>query len=254
MTSASATRSRLLAGVGALADLVWPLVCGGCQAPGARWCPGCAAWLDHPAATTRPVPCPPNLPAAWAVSPYAGVVREAIVAWKDGDRHDLTRPLGRALSRSTLAALESASPDDLPDGVSILVVPMPSRRAARRARGGDPVRELAVRAAATARRAGWAVRVAPALRHTRAVADQSGLGAAERATNLAGALEVRPGWRPRLAAAPCLLVDDIITTGATLAEAAGAVRRAGGHPFGLAVIAATERTLGGQVTKFRQGG
>ena len=254
MAAASTTRTRLLAGVGALADLVWPLICAGCQSAGSRWCPGCAAWLDHPATTTRPVPCPPNLPAAWAVSPYVGVVREAIVGWKDGGRHDLTRPLGRALSQSALAALESAAPAAWPAGAPILVVPMPSRRAARRARGGDPVRELALRAAASVRRAGWAVRVAPALTHTRAVADQSGLGAAERAANLAGALEVRASWRLRLDAAPCLLVDDIITTGATLAEAARAVNAAGGHPFGLAVIAATERSLGGQVTNFQQGG
>jgi predicted amidophosphoribosyltransferase len=89
---------------------------------------------------------------------------------------------------------------------------------------------------------GWALRVVPALRHRRAVADQSGLDAAARAANLAGALEVRSRWRGEIAGAACLLVDDVMTTGATLAEAADAIRRAGGHPFGVAVVAATERT------------
>lgn len=243
-------RSPWASRLGALADLVWPVVCGGCQVTGSRWCPTCAGALDRAPVRTSPVPCPPDLPPAWAVAPYGGVVREAIVAWKDHGRHDLTGPLAEALTRVVLAVLEAGERP----GPGVLVVPMPSRRPARRARGGDPVRDLANRAAASARRAGWPVQVAPALRHVRSVADQSGLGAAARAANLAGALQVRPGWRPAVWSARCLLVDDIVTTGATVAEAARTLTAAGGHPFGLAVIAATQRTAHPQVTNFQEEG
>jgi predicted amidophosphoribosyltransferase len=222
----------------ALGDLVWPLGCGGCLEPGARWCADCARLLTGPARPARPSPCPPGLPPAFAVAAYAGGVRRAVVSWKDDGRHDLTRPLGAGLAGSMRAAL--GGPPE-PGGPQVWVVPMPSRASARRARGSDPVRDMAVRAAAILDREGWALRVVPALRHRRAVADQSGLDAAARAANLAGALEVRSRWRDEIAGATCLLVDDVMTTGATLAEAADAIRRAGAHPFGVAVLAATER-------------
>jgi predicted amidophosphoribosyltransferase len=249
--------------IGALLDLVWPQACGGCAAPATRWCAGCAAWLDQPARCARPTPSPPDLPATWAVAAYDGPVRAAVLAWKDHGRHDLTRPLARGLATSVLAALAAetpAAPGDRPGartsrGASpIWLVPMPSRRAARRDRGGDLVRALAVRAAAAARVAGWPVRVVPAVGHRRAVADQSGLDAAERAANLSGAFVVPSRWRSQLGSARCLLVDDVMTTGATLAEAARSIAVAGGHPFGAAVLAATQRTHGGQVTNVKQEG
>jgi predicted amidophosphoribosyltransferase len=248
-------------GFSALTDLVWPLTCGGCGATGQRWCPVCAADLAGSAGPTRPSPSPAGLPPTWAVAPYGEAVRQAIVAWKDEGRPDLTRQLARGLARSVIAALDVAL-DGALDGAAtdrpatsglVLLVPMPSRPRARRARGADPVRELALAAASAARQAGCTVRVAPALRHVRTVADQAGLAAADRAANLAGALEVRPDWRSRIAGTSCLLVDDVVTTGATLAEAAAAVRRARGHPFGAAVVAATQRTLGGHVTNFQKG-
>jgi predicted amidophosphoribosyltransferase len=177
----------------------------------------------------------------WALTSYGGCVRQAVVRWKDEGRHDLTRVLADGLAASVLAALSGLT---CPVDGTLWLVPMPSRAAARRSRGGDPVRELAVRAARRVRARGCDVRVLPALRHIRAVADQAGLDAAGRAANVHGALGVRQRARARLGAAPCLLVDDVVTTGATLAEAASAVVRAGGHPIGAAVVAATRRTGG----------
>ena len=111
--------------------------------------------------------------------------------------------LGRALSISVRAALTRLAEDGLDGGLPDLwLVPMPSRRTARWARGADPVRALAVQAAATARRSGWPVWAVPALRHRRAVLDQSHLDAVARRQNLDGALEVRPGRRDGLRAAP----------------------------------------------------
>jgi predicted amidophosphoribosyltransferase len=232
----------------AVLDLVWPRSCGGCGRPGVSWCADCAQLLAGPALRTRPVPCPPALPPVWTAAAYDGPVRQAIVAWKDDGRHDLTSALSVALATAVRAAVGSG-----PRIGSVWVVPMPSRGAARRNRGTDSVRLLAARAVAVLRRDGWPLLVVPALRHRRAVADQSGLDAAGRAANLAGALSVRPALRRAAGGAACVLVDDIVTTGATLAEAASALRRAGAHPFGAAVVAATQRTARrtdrGQVTK-----
>jgi predicted amidophosphoribosyltransferase len=218
--------------------------------------------MAGPALSTRPTPCPPGLPPAWTVAAYDGAVRRAVVSWKDEGRHDLAGPLSVGLTVSVLAALAALAPgaDLAPaaalraegvdrDGGDVWLVPMPSRPSARRARGASPVRDLAVRAATGARREGWPVRVVTALRHRRAVVDQAGLDAVARRANLEGALEIRPAWRATVVGRPCLLVDDVVTTGSTLAEAAEVVRRAGGHPFGVAVLAATARTPGRRLPK-----
>ncbi|WIY76544.1 ComF family protein, partial [Streptomyces anulatus] len=105
------------------------------------------------------------------------------------------------------------------------------------------VRRIAAAAARDLRRAGLPAQVLPLLRQRRAVADQSGLGARQRRANLAGALELTAaGGRllqhglPRhellrhglLRPGVVVLVDDLLTTGSTLAEAARAVGEAGG--------------------------
>jgi predicted amidophosphoribosyltransferase len=120
----------------------------------------------------------------------------------------------------------------------VLLVPVPSARSVAAARGGDHVLRLARRAAV---RCG--VRVAGnALVLTRAVRDSAELGAQARTANLAGAMSARPP-RPGLAA---LVVDDIVTTGATLHEAHRALQVAGWPVLGAAVVAATPRRSVGE--------
>ncbi|MER7836654.1 ComF family protein [Streptomyces sp. NPDC096040] len=113
-------------------------------------------------------------------------------------------------------------------GGPVLLVPVPSAPWAVRARGHDPVRRIALAAATELRRTGAAARVAPVLRQRRAVADQSGLNSRQRLANIDGALEVSTGGARLLAGGRVVLVDDLVTTGATLAEAARAVREATG--------------------------
>uniref|UniRef100_UPI00066A55E0 ComF family protein n=1 Tax=Streptomyces sp. SBT349 TaxID=1580539 RepID=UPI00066A55E0 len=117
----------------------------------------------------------------------------------------------------------------------VRLVPVPSSRAAVARRGHDPVRRAALAAATRLRHEGRAARVCAALRHGREVADQAGLTAGQRAANLAGALAVRRGTVAP--GDPVLLVDDVLTTGASLTEAARAVRAAGGLVLGAAVVA-----------------
>ncbi|MFF5491889.1 ComF family protein [Streptomyces aquilus] len=111
-------------------------------------------------------------------------------------------------------------------GRTVLLVPVPSSRAAVAARGHDPARRIALAAAAELRRGGVPARVLSVLRQRRGVADQAGLNSRERLDNLAGALLVVPGGGRLLLGGPVVLVDDVMTTGASLAEAARAVRAA----------------------------
>ncbi|WP_427922077.1 ComF family protein [Streptomyces sp. cg40] len=108
----------------------------------------------------------------------------------------------------------------------VLLVPVPSARGVVRARGHDPARRIALAAAGELRRSGTPARVVAVLRQRRWVADQSGLNSRQRLDNLAGALEVAAGGARLLVGGQVVLVDDLMTTGASLREAARAVREA----------------------------
>jgi predicted amidophosphoribosyltransferase len=177
-----------------------------------------------------PTPAPEGLPRVVAAGWYAGALRQLVVALKDQARWDLA-PILAALLGMALDPL-------LVVGGPVLVVPVPSSAAAVRRRGDAPVLVLARRAARGAPRP---PPVASALRVTRSLRDQAGLGSADRWTNLAGAHAVHPRWSASVRHTEVVLVDDVLTTGATLAEAARAVRDAGGVVRGAAVIAATRK-------------
>jgi predicted amidophosphoribosyltransferase len=175
--------------------------------------------------------------------PYADPVRQLLLAHKERGALSLAGPLGGALATAVRAALGHPG-DGLAAGAAagpVLLVPMPSARRAVRARGHDPTLRLARAAARELRRTGLTAAVAPVLRHGRTVADQSGLSAAERQRNLHGALRVPPAVQARLAGRHLVLVDDLVTTGASLTEAARALRAVGAPPLAAATVAATDR-------------
>ncbi|WP_328944402.1 ComF family protein [Streptomyces sp. NBC_00250] len=206
-----------------IAGLVLPVACGGCGRPRTELCPSCEDALTGAGEgprRVRPSPEPAGLPVVHAVAPYADAVRELLIAHKERGALTLARPLGGALA----AAVETAAGvTEGPGARPLLLVPVPSSRRSVRARGHDPTRRVALAAAARLRSAGRPARVVPVLRQRRYVADQAGLGARGRLANLTGALEVVPGGGRLLGAGRVVLVDDLMTTGASLAEAARAL-------------------------------
>ncbi len=229
-------------GVAALADLVLPRTCAGCGLPGHLLCRPCASLLARPRlATPRRVPW--GFPPAVAAGAYAGPVRPAVIAFKERGRAELARPLGTALALA-VAALSGAVPERRGP---LLLVPVPSSRAALRTRGRDHVRELTRQAVAELRAAGLPASELRLLRRRGRVQDSAALSAGQRRANLAGTflLDPRPGRPGR--GALLVLVDDVVTSGATLTEAAGVLAGAalpGALPVVAAVVAATPRTAG----------
>jgi len=169
-----------------------------------------------------------------AAAEYAGPLREALVAFKDHGRWTLRTPLGDLLAVAVAAFLVESRAG------RCALVPAPSARASVRERDGDHVRELAQRAARSLRRAGVEVRVVPAVATVGRRRDQVGLGRAGRAANLAGTmLPTSRALGLRDPGLTVVLVDDLVTTGSTLAEAARALAGVGVEPCGAAVVAAT---------------
>ncbi|GAA2424068.1 hypothetical protein GCM10010191_40310 [Actinomadura vinacea] len=210
-----------------LLDLLLPQTCAGCGRPSALLCATCLAFLTGaPARYVRPNA---ELSRCWAVASYQGPVRAVIVAHKEHGRTPLAAPLGTALAK----AIKTAVPSD----EQCAVVWIPSSHRSIRARGHDPTRRMAAAAVDELRRAGTPVTALQALRHRREVADQASLSAVQRAANLAGALEPSPNVP--LSGRRVVLVDDVITTGATLTEGARALRTAGARILAAATVAAT---------------
>ncbi|MFE7097656.1 ComF family protein [Streptomyces erythrochromogenes] len=205
-----------------LAGLVLPVDCAGCGAVRVLVCADCRGALSGAVAgPVRPSPRPEGLPVVRAAAAYEGAVRAVLLAHKERGALPLAGVLGGALAAAVLGGGTG------PGRGEVALVPVPSARRQVRARGHDPARRIALAAAGRLRRAGVRARVAPVLVLRRAVADQAGLGARQRRENLAGALAVRRDGARLTGGARIVLVDDVVTTGATLAEAARAVRAAG---------------------------
>ncbi|GIG36135.1 ComF family protein [Cellulomonas pakistanensis] len=230
-----------------LLDLVLPVTCAGCGAPGRALCAAClhrfagpprrceraAGRLDRMDGTVLPV---------WAPAANDGPVRRAVVAWKDGGRADVTPWFAAVLARAA-PALDLAGEPDAPgprragDGGArpLLVVGAPPSPRGRARRGEDLVGALAAAVAAALPPAA----AVPALRLAGGGRDQVGLGVRGRAANLAGRVRVRPRARAALAGSRVLLVDDVLTTGATLAACRAALESADVQVAGALVLAVT---------------
>lgn len=248
---------------GELARVVVPVQCPGCGAFDVVLCASCRSAVCVPVERCE-ADAPrldlldgrPVLP-VWARAAYEGPVREIILAWKDRGRTDLTAvlredfgaavgelapALGDALTCRDPRGDGVASDDDVPRGVTsgaspLLVVGAPSSRGAVRRRGADLVAGLAGAAAAALSTRGVPAVAVAALEQRRGVRDQVGLGARARGRNLSDRVRVRR--EVRVGGRTVVVVDDVLTTGATLVGAVRALERAGARVVAGFVLAAT---------------
>jgi predicted amidophosphoribosyltransferase len=227
-----------------LLDLLVPSKCAGCGRSGQAWCPGCARLLGPPFAVRAA-----GQPPVYALGRYAGPVRAALLAYKERGHRELAEPFGAAIAAGLrsiadgLAGRPQGPRSGRPPGDGWWLVPAPSRAAQARRRGGDHVVRLAEVAAAELAGSGAVAAVAPALRLSAGARDSVGLDAAARVANLAGRI------RPRRSGLPppgtgVVLIDDVLTTGATVTESVAALRLARLRPLVVIVLATpAARTL-----------
>ena len=216
-----------------LLDLVLPVRCVGCRTNGRLWCESCATEFGGPTPVRRaPISAGPP---AYALARYRGPARDAVLAYKERGRRELAVPLGTAVAKA-LPWVPEARPG--PDGVWWLV-PAPSRRRTSRQRGGEHMTNLARWCAAGLAEAGHGAAVAPMLELTRSAADSVGLDPAARAANLAGRVRIRPRCTPPRSS-PVVLLDDVITTGATAAACHQVLTAAGLEVTAIVALTSTD--------------
>jgi ComF family protein len=199
-------------------DAALPANCVGCGAEGPPICVRCEpaldARLDSPAGV--PIGLPGELPEPllqleWC-APFHGVTRDALHAIKYGGEQRLAEPLGRAVARRWRAVGVGAD----------LVTNVPVHADRARARGYDQA-ELIARQAARA----LGLPYARLLQRSRATIAQFDLDRRDRARNVRGAFAVRSGELDLVRDRWVLLIDDVVTTGSTLAACATALYDAG---------------------------
>src|SRR3954471_18496949 len=206
---------------GVALDLAFPAACAGCGREGAALCERCVTTLDARLELPRrtPIGLPAEIPRTllqleWC-APFTGPVRDALHQLKYSGERRLATPLGAAVARRWARVGVGAT----------VVVPVPVHAQREQQRGYDQATLIAAVAAAQ-----LGLPLARALERGRATVAQFELGRDQRAANVAGAF--RPRSRDRAAVRDIagrwvVLVDDVVTTGATLAACGEALGRMG---------------------------
>lgn len=236
----------------ACADVIVPPVCLGCHTPVAAHdtlCPDCWRQIDfiRPPLCDRlglPMPFdagdrmisaaaaanPPDYDRARAVARYDGAMRNLVLALKFHDQHQARRLFGRWLA--------DAGRDLLLDAEVIVPVPLSRLRLIWRR-----FNQSALLAQEVSRLSGLPFRPL-ALVRTRRTRPQPGLSRKERETNVRGAFEVRANRAAEIAGRGVLLIDDVVTTGATVGACARALKRAGARRVDVLTLAlVTDQSL-----------
>ncbi len=214
-----------------LLDLLAPPACAACHLPGSEICAECSgaiaapgsvgcARCGHPWAvsTARCAECPSAVDHMQFAAAYVDPVPVVITALKDRGRRDLAGQFARLIV--TRCA---------PPGGDVCLVPVPLTRERERERGFNQAGLIAAEIAQS-----WHRPVVDLLQRVRDDPPQRGSSATDRTVNVRGAFAVRSG----LAIPPeAWLVDDVCTTGATLAACARALRRGGVRRVGAVCVA-----------------
>ena len=207
-----------------LLDIVYPKRCSDCGARGSWVCPLCfedlslfvEPWCDRCGIpeVCGPCRCPdlaPGIGSCRSVGPYAGWLRSAIIALKYEDEPARAEHLGGLL----IPALGSLGQD-------FVVSPIPLHPKRERERGYNQSHLVARHAARL-----LDLPIIPLLQRTRATKHQVGLDASDRRANVDGAFEADVTMVSALCISRVVLVDDVMTTGSTVAACASALQRAG---------------------------
>lgn len=198
-------------------ELLLPQSCAGCGAAGSRLCAECRTKLRQlPMRVSTPVD---PLAPVWALAPYSGVHRQVILAMKERGRTDIRKEIGAVIQAAIHYLIARGElPRDL------VLVPAPTRRRNARLRGGDPVTHICN---------ATNFPVLACLEHGNNVRDSVGLTPAQRRANLAHGIDLRSVQKiPQ----KVLLIDDVVTTGATGEASASVLRSAGAQVTGVLVV------------------
>lgn len=245
----SSTGTVLRQWFGQLLHLIVPSWCPGCQAPAVGLCSPCrddfrrqTRWAfraEEPAEALPVVHADINgievLPVL-AAAPYQTLVAETVLTFKDHEGTRLCGDLAAALQRAVDAAIDLATQQH--PGVEVLLVRIPASRSSLRRRGRDPLGELlqCLRLPGQVRLAEGVLRVPSGFAHRFSGAtSHRGLSAGARRQRSAFELAVLP---EQIRHAVVVLVDDVVTTGATIARAWEPLEQVQAKVCAAAVVAA----------------
>ncbi|MBQ9394080.1 MAG: ComF family protein [Proteobacteria bacterium] len=213
----------------ALKHLLWPTRCASCDIllpdPSRMVCDSCESSIEK----APSVSVPPNIDAACALFRYEGAVQSMVSKWKYHEDYTAQKAI-----LSTISDYVEELRAFIPEGAVLIPVPPHPKRL--RERGFDPVWTFGTKLHKVLENAGITVEFRDdVLIRTRHTAHQAGLSHDERMHNLDGAFKVAEGFEAKRV----VLLDDVMTTGATASVCAEVLKRAGVEWVGFVALAHT---------------